>query len=362
MTRSKWLTSGAHAAVLALALAGCGSSGTGEDGADDHAIDLRTFEGDQLTALFGADGVSAPLAFDGGFRRVGLLWDDTADGAIEVRTSTDGLTWTDWAAPQVVSAEEIAHAGHVDAIAVGADGSTDADPIAGVVQLRVAAGKPRPTFLVLEPLADIPPAVDPQQFVLDTIDAGDHPDGEDAGSGLFSSVESSPIGGLRIYSRADWGARAPRCAGGSMTPNRATIHHTVTPTNDSLSPQARLRQIQSFHMFTNGWCDIGYNYIVSRDGRVWRGRGARTVGAHVTNNNTGNVGISFLGTYTSTAPTSTQMCSAAKLLRILHDDYPALSLTRSDIKGHRQYGGTECPGNVLYGKISTIISKAIHGC
>jgi hypothetical protein len=115
-------------------------------------------------------------------------------------------------------------------------------------------------------------------------------------------------------------------------------------------------------MFTRGWCDIGYNYLVSRDGRIWRGRGAGVVGAHVANNNTGNIGVSFMGTHTSTAPTSTQMCNVARLLRRLSMDNPALDLVRSDVKGHRQYGGTSCPGNSLYNRIDLILRKSRSGC
>ncbi len=341
---------------LGLALAAGCSPAIDEDGADDHAPGVRTFEGEELAALFGDDGISEPLAFTDGFRRVGLLWDAAGDGALELRTSADGVAWSVWTAPALVSSEEGAHAGHVDALAVGPDGSTELDQTMPLVQLRIVAGKPRPTFLVIEPLRDIPPAIDPDEVVEDTAtDGGDDP-------GLFSAVLSTPIGGIRIYSRADWGGRAPRCGSGTHTPNRATIHHTVTPTNDSVSPQARLRQIQSFHMFTNGWCDIGYNYLVSRDGRVWRGRGARTVGAHVTNANTGNVGISFIGTHTSTPPTARQECSAAKLLRRLHEDYRGIELRRTDVKGHRQFGGTSCPGTALYNRIDDILRKARGGC
>lgn len=339
--------------LLVSALVACGSSEP-EDGVDDHALHAMTFEGDELTTLFGSEGLSAALPIDGGFRRVGLLWDATAEGALEVRTSRDGATWTEWATPALVSVEEIAHAGHVDAITVGEEGSSADDALATHLQLRIAAGKPAPTFLVVEPLLDIPAAFDPDDTVPD--------ESEDGGANYFSDVRTTPIGSVRIYSRADWGGRAPRCASSSMTPNRATIHHTVTPTSDSLSAQARLRQIQSFHMFTNGWCDIGYNYLISRDGRVWRGRGATTVGAHVSNNNTGNIGISFMGTYTSTAPTATQQCQAAKLLRRLSMDFGGVDLNRTDVKGHRQYGGTVCPGNALYNRIDTILGKARNGC
>jgi len=342
--------------ACALALCACDGPSSPED-VDDHAEETITLEADAIAAMFEGDGVSDEMRVDGGFRRIGVLWDAAADGALEIRTSLDGVDWSPWTAPELVSIEEIAHAGHVDAIAAGDEGSDDADPLASWYQLRVPAGAAAPTFLVIEPWLDIPPVFDPDaavEIVDEESDLGGH--------SLFSDLRTTPIGSIRIYSRADWGARAPACASGSMTPNRATIHHTVTPTNDSMSPQARLRQIQSFHINSRGWCDIGYNYLVSRDGRIWRGRGATTVGAHVAGSNTGNIGVSFMGTHTSTAPTATQMCNTAKLLRRLSMDFGGVDLNRTDVKGHRQYGGTACPGDALYNRIAKILRKARGGC
>ena len=285
-------------------------------------------EGTQITDLLGDDLVSDPIQVTAGFRRVGFLWDALVEGAFEVRTSIDGTAWTDWRTPIVVSAEQESHAGHVDAIAgIGPEGSIASDPRAFWYQLRVIGGGTLPTFMVVEPLPDIPALI-----VEDAnIPAMEEPDEIEA------VVRGTPIGSVTIHSRADWGARKPRCSSGSQTPNRATIHHTVTPTNDSVS-------------------------VPARDGRIWRGRGATTVGAHVENNNTGNVGVSFIGTYTSTAPTETQMCNAAKLLRRLHEDFGGISLNRTDVKGHRQLGSTACPGTALYNRIDKILRKARGGC
>jgi hypothetical protein len=340
------------AVCLFVLASACGGDGepTDTDVSDDHA-DRLVLEGQEVLDFIGASGVSEPLALDGGFRRLGLLWDAEQEDLFEVRTSVDGKAWSEWRSPTVVSAEMIAHAGHVDALDLGGAASTEADPRAAWFQLRLTQAIAAPTFLVVEPLADIPGAIDPDASV---------PVEDEPVAGLV--VRGTPIGDLKIYARTDWGARAPRCSGGTMTPNRATIHHTVTPTKDSMTPQQRLRQIQSFHQLTRGWCDIGYNYLVSRDGRVWRGRGPTTVGAHVSNANTGNIGISFMGTYTSTAPTDTQMCQAAKLLRRLHEDFSGISLNRTDVKGHRQYGGTSCPGDALYSRIDKILVKARNGC
>lgn len=167
------------------------------------------------------------------------------------------------------------------------------------------------------------------------------------------------VGGVGVNTRADWSARAPRCVS-SHSPSRITIHHTVTPTNDSLSPQARLRQIQSFHQDVRGWCDIGYQFLVSRDGRLWEGRGATRLGAHVANANSGNVGISVMGTYTSTQPTEPQLDRIATLVRGLHSQY-GIAINSDRIKGHRNFGGTSCPGDALYAKLGTIRSRASSG-
>jgi len=75
------------------------------------------------------------------------------------------------------------------------------------------------------------------------------------------------VGGANVNGRSVCGARAARCSS-SHRPNRVTIHHTVTPTHDRLSPQARLRQIHSYHQDVRGWCDIGYHFLVSRDGQA----------------------------------------------------------------------------------------------
>lgn len=324
--------------LFALACAG-ESGGPIEDEIDDdrHAV-ATTFEGDEVTAVLDEAGVSPVLASEGTFVRLGVMWDHGDPLALEVRTSVDGSAWSAWQAPGVVHQEAGAHVGYLD-VAAGGE--------AAFYQYRVVGGA-APSFVVLEPIDEV------------LVQPSDYSSAEEDVS-LQTAAISTPIGAVRIHSRSEWGARAPRCSGGTHQPTRVTIHHTVTPNADSMSVPQRLRQIQAFHQDVRGWCDIGYNYLVSRDGRVWRGRGARTIGAHVSNANTGNVGISFLGTFTSSIPTAKSQCSAAKLIRRLHEDYP-ISLNRTDIKGHRQYGGTSCPGAKLYERIGRIITKSKYGC
>lgn len=323
--------------ALGLGLLGGCSAPQLENDIDDHVPDGVILEAAAVTAGLDASGVSRIFQVSGGFVRLGVMWDGKDVAALELRVSADGRRWSDWTRPQLVSTEEGAHAGMLD-------------QSAAYYQYRVRRDTVAPSFVMLEPLRTAP-----------LTDRTETP----APNGLGTLVQgvttiSTPIGSLAVHSRGDWGGRAPKCSSSTNT-TRATIHHTVTPTNDSISAEARLRQIQNYHMDVQGWCDIGYNYLVSRDGRVWRGRGVGVLGSHVGDNNSGNVGVSFMGTHTSTSATATQLCNAAKLLAVMKSDH-GLALNRTAIKGHRQYGGTECPGTALYNQIDDIIRKAAGGC
>uniref|UniRef100_A0A674JDA9 Peptidoglycan recognition protein 1 n=1 Tax=Terrapene triunguis TaxID=2587831 RepID=A0A674JDA9_9SAUR len=105
-----------------------------------------------------------------------------------------------------------------------------------------------------------------------------------------------------IVSRSQWRARTPRSRVPLKTPVPfVIIHHTAGNrcyTQASCSQQ--VRGIQNYHMGSNGWSDIGYNFLIGEDGRVYEGRGWSTVGAHARNWNSRSLGFSFLGTFTST--------------------------------------------------------------
>jgi hypothetical protein len=87
----------------------------------------------------------------------------------------------------------------------------------------------------------------------------------------------------------------------------------------------------TYHQNVQGWCDIGYHFLVSRDGRLWEGRKMNTLGTHVANNNTGNLGISFMGPHTTTSAIGTQVSNVGKLVKGLSSKYgfKATSLQRA---------------------------------
>ncbi len=149
-------------------------------------------------------------------------------------------------------------------------------------------------------------------------------------------------GGPAIVSRAQWGARSARSTRARHTPNRITIHHTV---QGDISGPAAARAVQNSHIDGNGWADIGYHFLVDRDGAVYEGNPVGRVGAHVSRKNTGNIGIAMIGSFHQETLGQTQKRAVADLVHHLATTY-SIPIDRARVKGHKEHLATVCPGNV----------------
>lgn len=299
------------------------------------AAPLFVAEGDDLLDSFAAgdDGnddarLTHVIAARGAFSRIGLRFDAQGPVAIDARVSRDGgASFAGWREATVTFAEGAANNAFVDVDTAGATH----------LQLRfVAPVESQLTFLAVD--------------AFDKDAERDSADVDPAGN-----AEQGLAGDL-VRPRSAWGARTRNCTG-SHTPSKITIHHTETPNNDNLSVAARIRQIQSYHIDVRGWCDIGYHFLIGSDGAIYQGRGETTVGAHVAGANTGNVGVSFIGNFQTSAPSAAMQQSGSRLLEALGRAYD-IDLDRTHVKGHREQGSTDCPGTALYGQINNIISQA----
>lgn len=103
-------------------------------------------------------------------------------------------------------------------------------------------------------------------------------------------------------------------------------------------------EIRHWHVDENGWQDIGYHWIVRRNGVVEMGRPESKVGAHCTNHNSRSIGVCLIGGTTNDVKgpednfTQAQFDSLAKVIRELRDRYPHTS-----IHGHSEFANKACP-------------------
>jgi flagellar hook assembly protein FlgD len=188
-----------------------------------------------------------------------------------------------------------------------------------------------------------------------------------------------------IIPRAAWGAdeaivRAPPFYADSV--RFSVVHHTAgTNSYTAANSAAIVRGIQRYHVISNGWNDIGYNFLVDKYGQVFEGRGGgidrNVVGAHAAGFNTGSTGVAVLGTYASSPASGSALAALEQLLAwrldVAHADplatvtavsrgnpkYPAgTAISLRAVSGHRDTGPTTCPGNGLYSQLSSLASTA----
>ena len=162
-----------------------------------------------------------------------------------------------------------------------------------------------------------------------------------------------------IISRSEWGAR-PSTHGYSLHPYfiKLTLHHAAGFSAENIEEgKEQMRAIQDLHQFVRGWSDIGYHFVVDKAGNIYQGRPETVIGAHVLNNNKGNIGVCVLGCYHPPELycgdwlTDATNNSLIALYAWVSGEY---NYDPNVLKGHRDYpyNETSCPGNNVYEELS----------
>lgn len=103
------------------------------------------------------------------------------------------------------------------------------------------------------------------------------------------------------------------------------------------------RGIYRQHVRDNDWDDIGYNFVIAQDGVIYEGRGWDNRGAHAPGGNYESIGVQVhIG---GTQKPSEQ---ARKSLAWLYNEANRRFGKTLEIKGHRDYLPTRCPGEYMY--------------
>lgn len=109
----------------------------------------------------------------------------------------------------------------------------------------------------------------------------------------------------------------------------------------------KVAEIRRWHVQDNGWSDIGYHFLIDRDGRFYRGRPEQTAGAFEPKVNARAIGICLIGGFGSNADdsfgknyTPKQEATLVSLIKAMQDKYPSIER----ITGHNDYAQKACPG------------------
>jgi outer membrane biosynthesis protein TonB len=197
------------------------------------------------------------------------------------------------------------------------------------------------------------------------------------------STEPAAPAAPAIVSRADWGADESLVEDPPAYLDKADavfVHHTAgTNTYNCADSPAIVRAILTYHVKTNGWNDVGYNFFVDKCGTVFEGRAGGVDkpvrGAHTYGFNGYSAGISVLGDYenggTPTAAAKKAVADVSAWKLGLHGVDPEAQVTLTaagdtgvyktgekatlnTISGHRDGFATLCPGATLYSALPEI--------
>ena len=123
------------------------------------------------------------------------------------------------------------------------------------------------------------------------------------------------------------------------------------------------QEIEEEHLNNPIFDDLGYHYIIGKDGTIYEGRPIGYAGQHIGENNSYKIGINFIGDYNDgdvfsrklaflddgEVP-SKQISAAVKLIKELKKIFPLIELGgHQDYALNKQYG---CPGNLLYKRLN----------
>lgn len=195
-----------------------------------------------------------------------------------------------------------------------------------------------------------------------------NPDGGDEDEWLDPALYPKP----RVYSRAEWGADAWTCQPTYCAVTHIGIHHSASAadyqTTSWAESAANVRAIQDYHMYTRGWCDIGYNFLIDKFGYIFEGRGGGddVRGAH-DGYNCGSTGVCLMGYFHmpyDNEITSSMMegigelgawkCDQREIDPVGTSYYAGYGANMSNVYGHRDVVSTACPGDVAYAELAVI--------
>jgi len=315
--------------------------------------------------------VSQPLDPPKRFDLVGLRWSGgDAEADVELRVRPEGGPWSDWAeaTPDSGDAPDPGR-GEPEAERVSAPVWADG---ADEVQYRTSERLRGVKLEFINTTGTATPADRAETAVRKAANRGV------AGvAGLFTARGAARPS---MVSRSQWGGDRhcrPRKSASTGSVKAVFVHHTAGSNSYSSSDGPSIvLGICRYHRDSNGWDDIGYNFLVDKYGRIYEGRAGGAdraiVGAHAQGWNAQSTGVANLGNFSNGGQSSAGLRAMDRLISwkldvhgtprggraVLVSAGGATNRYRSGarvefnrISGHRNGNHTECPGDGLYDQL-----------
>lgn len=98
-------------------------------------------------------------------------------------------------------------------------------------------------------------------------------------------------------------------------------------------------EIREWHTRERGWRDIGYHYVIRRNGVIEKGRADSVQGAHTKGQNANSLGICLVGGAGGECNfTGAQWAALSSLVKTLQVQHAAAS-----VHGHNEFSEKQCP-------------------
>ena len=140
------------------------------------------------------------------------------------------------------------------------------------------------------------------------------------------------------------------------TINSIILHHSASSINTSVE------QIENWHTkrrFTK-YIDengnekhIGYHFLILKNGEIFKARPVEMMGCHCKGQNKNSIGICITGNFTKDKISQDRYASLITLLFALF-----LTFGEKEVKGHKDYKNTLCPGINLYSLVPDAVLRA----
>jgi N-acetylmuramoyl-L-alanine amidase len=300
---------------------------------------------------------SKPLRAPKRFSLVGLRWRGAAEPVIWLRVRRDGARWTRW---------------------LRLPGDPDGAPDPGASEARAAHGESSPVWVGRADWVQYRMSRRVPGLRLHFVRV--------RANGWRPRATRAQASQPAIQPRSAWDPTGkscpPRTAPQYGDVQVAFVHHTVSLNDYQPSDvPSIILGICRFHRNSNGWNDIGYNFLVDKFGTQWEGRAGGmnqpVVGAQAQGFNSQSTGIANIGTFDDVPETDAALKSMAALIRWKlpltgaptagtmqlvsaggsDNRYPAgTRVTLERVSGHRDVDATDCPGGMLYQQLPALRS------